>query len=235
LDLKDPLYPDGQPVRVTVGGQDYFYFPAPYAMTRVRADWKDVGDVRQYEAFTPLAPGARNEKGKTRLERDAQGKLVWAWKRDTAPLREAEEKEMIKLGVIKPSEAWYQLKDVETGKPVMAHGASVEWNAYRKKWVMVFVQIYGEQSMVGEVWYAEADRPEGPWRWARKVATHPKMDFYNPVQHPMFDQQGGRVIYFEGTYVNTFSGNPLAVPRYNYNQLMYRLDLADPRLKLEPK
>jgi hypothetical protein len=25
------------------------------------------------------------------------------------------------------------------------------------------------------------------------------------------------------------------VPRYNYNQLMYRLDLADPRLKLEPK
>ena len=44
------------------------------------------------------------------------------------------------------------------------------------------------------------------------------------------DQEGGRVIYFEGTYANTFSGNPEATPRYDYNQVMYRLDLDDPRL-----
>ena len=48
----------------------------------------------------------------------------------------------------------------------------------------------------------------------------------------MFDKDGGRVIYFEGTYTHTFSGNPEPTPRYDYNQIMYRLDLADPRLAL---
>ena len=48
----------------------------------------------------------------------------------------------------------------------------------------------------------------------------------------MFDQEGGRIIYFEGTYTNSFSGNPFKTPRYDYNQMMYRLDLADPRLAL---
>jgi hypothetical protein len=40
------------------------------------------------------------------------------------------------------------------------------------------------------------------------------------------------VIYLEGSYVNTFSGNPHPTPYYEYNQIMYRLDLSDPRLKL---
>jgi hypothetical protein len=62
---------------------------------------------------------------------------------------------------------------------------------------------------------------------------HNKYTFYNPKQHPYFDQEGGRVLYFEGTYANTFSGsskNP--TPRYDYNQIMYRLNLDDPRLAL---
>jgi len=46
----------------------------------------------------------------------------------------------------------------------------------------------------------------------------------------MFDRDGGRVIFFEATYTNTFSGNPDQTPRYNYNQIMYQLDLSDPRL-----
>ena len=46
------------------------------------------------------------------------------------------------------------------------------------------------------------------------------------------DRDGGRVIYLEGSYVNTFSGNPHPTPYYEYNQIMYRLDLSDPRLKL---
>jgi hypothetical protein len=37
---------------------------------------------------------------------------------------------------------------------------------------------------------------------------------------------GGRTIHFEGTYTNDFSGNPYKTPRYNYNQVLYRLDLA---------
>jgi hypothetical protein len=91
---------------------------------------------------------------------------------------------------------------------------------------------YGGPSFLGECWYAEADRPEGPWAYAVKVVTHDKQDFYNPKQHPMFDADGGRTIYFEGTYTNSFSGNPHKTPRYEYNQMMYKLDLADERVAL---
>ncbi|MBP86631.1 MAG: hypothetical protein CMJ64_07945 [Planctomycetaceae bacterium] len=48
----------------------------------------------------------------------------------------------------------------------------------------------------------------------------------------MLDKDGGRVIFFEGTYTNMFSGNNDQTPRYNYNQIMYKLDLSDPRLRL---
>lgn len=234
LDLNNPLYPDSQPLRATAADDsiEYFYFPMPYAVTRVRAEWSAVMDARQYEAFTPLKPGTRYAKEQTQLDRDPSGRLIWAWKKDTAPLREQEQRDLIRAGVMKEDEGWYRLKDVDTGKPVVAHGGSVCWNDCRRKYVMVFVEI-GGTSMLGEVWFTESDRPEGPYTKARKIATHVKQDLYNVVQHPMFDQQGGRVTFFEGTYTKMFSGNPEPTPRYEYNQLMYRLDLSDPRLKLE--
>ena len=91
----------------------------------------------------------------------------------------------------------------------------------------------GGTSYLGEIWYSEASEPTGPWLRAKKIVTHEAYSFYNPVHHSFFDQEGGRVIYFEGTYVNTFSGNPEATPRYDYNQIMYRLDLSDARLREE--
>ena len=120
---------------------------------------------------------------------------------------------------------------MDTGAHVEAHGGSVAWNAYRQRWIMICVQA-GGSSYLGEVWYAEAEAPEGPWRTAKKIVTHDRYTFYNPTQHPFFDQQGGRMIYFEGTYTNQFTGTPETppTPRYEYNQIMYRLDLADPRL-----
>jgi hypothetical protein len=85
---------------------------------------------------------------------------------------------------------------------------------------------------LGEIWFAEAPTPEGPWDNAVKVVTHDcgpsssDYTFYNPALHPYFDQDGGRFIYFEGTYTNSFTNNPNPTPRYEYNQMMYRLDLA---------
>jgi hypothetical protein len=84
---------------------------------------------------------------------------------------------------------------------------------------------------LGEVWFSEAPTPEGPWINAVKVATHDRgsngdYTFYNPALHPYFDQAGGQYIYFEGTYTNTFSGNSVLTPLYDYNQIMYRLDLG---------
>jgi len=95
------------------------------------------------------------------------------------------------------------------------------------------VQQFGESSFLGEVWYAEADTPVGPWAYTRKIVTHNKYSFYNPKHHPYFDEDGGRVLFFEGTYTHTFSGSAEnATPRYNYNQIMYRLNLDVPRLAL---
>jgi hypothetical protein len=51
-------------------------------------------------------------------------------------------------------------------------------------------------------------------------------------QHPLFDQEGGSLIYFEGTYTHSFTDNPIPTPRYDYNQIMYRLNLKDPDLFL---
>jgi hypothetical protein len=96
---------------------------------------------------------------------------------------------------------------------------------------MVLCQEHGERSYLGEVWYAEAERPEGPWRRAVKIVTHDRYTFYNVKHHPLFDRRGGREIYFEGTYTAQFSGSKDPTPRYDYNQIMYRLDLGDERLK----
>ena len=70
------------------------------------------------------------------------------------------------------------------------------------------------------------------WSYARRVAAHGRYNFYNPTQHPFFDQDAGRVIYFEGTYTDSFSGAPAKTPRYDYNQLMYPLAFDDERLHL---
>ena len=65
---------------------------------------------------------------------------------------------------------------------------------------------------------SEAGRPERPWVHARKIVTQANKrgdahDFYNPTQHPFFDRDGGRVIYLEGSYVNTFGGGTNEVLR----------------------
>ena len=79
---------------------------------------------------------------------------------------------------------------------------------------------------------SKAIRPEGPWAYGRKIITHNQYSFYNPKHHPVFDQQNGKVIYLEGTYTKTFSGNDYPTPGYDYNQIMYRLDLSQQELNL---
>jgi hypothetical protein len=124
-----------------------------------------------------------------------------------------------------------QFSDAQNAKAVKPHHGSVAWNDYRKKWVSIFVREYGDASYLGEIYYAEAVAPEGPWRKAVKIVTHDRYSFYDPKQHPYFSDESGRYVYFEGTYSMTFSGNKDPTPLYDYNQIMYRLDLADERLK----
>jgi hypothetical protein len=229
--LDAPLYPRGHAQRVRDQDGEWLVFGNPFPTVRVRADWASV-DLSAYQAFTCLPVGTRRADDDVAPERNAAGRVRWAWKRNTAPLDAGEQRRLVDRGTLKAGEAPYQLADVEGGAGVTPHAGSLSWNAHRRRWVTVFTQAWGRPSFLGEIFYAEADSPTGPWAYARRVVTHDRMTFYNPVHHPFFDSDGGRVLRFEGTYTTTFSNAPARTPRYDYNQILYRLDLSDPRLAL---
>jgi len=228
-------FPIGHPLEHSADDKKWIYYCEPLPTLRVPATAESVLDVTQYEAFTCLKPGSRLSKNKARqedIDRDANGVVRWAWKKDAPQLDPSEEARWLDAGVLKADEARLQLRDFETGKRVTPHRGNVAWNDYRKCWTFLFGQINGSSSLIGEIWYAEAADVLGPWQPARKIVTHEKYDFYNPRQHPIFQKGNGKIIYFEGTYTATFAGNPRPTPRYDYNQMMYKLDLSNPRLKL---
>ncbi len=129
--------------------------------------------------------------------------------------------------VLKPQESVASAADAS---PVKPHSGSAAWNSWRKRWVTVFMEAFGKPSAFGELWYAEADAPEGPWGPAVKVVTHENYTFYNPRLHPEFTPEDSPILLFEGTYTAEFADRPQITPRYNYNQMLYRLDLDDPDL-----
>lgn len=230
LPLDAPVQPGGHTLRLPEDPQGTIYFSTPYPLTRVAGRVDAFTRADDFEAFTCLREGSRLEQPE--IDRDDAGRARYSWKKNTPAIGPAEQAELLKSGLLRPHEALLQLRDRDTGRAVRAHSGSVYWNEFRGKFVLVTVEIGGESSHLGEVWFAEAPSPVGPWVYAVKIATHEKYSFYNPKQHPMFDADGGRTIYFEGTYTNTFSGNPEQTPRYDYNQILYQLALDDPRLML---
>ena len=113
------------------------------------------------------------------------------------------------------------------GDPVKVHRGSIAWNEFRQQWVSVFTQMNGKSSVIGEIWYAEAEVPIGPWNLAVQVVTHDNYTFYNPKIHEEFTDSDSPILLFEGTYTKTFAKHPPATPRYDYNQILYRLDLDE--------
>ena len=124
-----------------------------------------------------------------------------------------------------------RLRSASDGQPVRPHSGSVAWNPWRRRFVTVFMETFGKPSAFGELWYAEADAPTGPWGKAVKILSHENYTFYNPRLHSEFAPADSPVLIFEGTYTATFANRPVPTPRYDYNQVLYRLDLDDPRLK----
>jgi hypothetical protein len=223
-------FPSGHTLLSQDHGVDYVYYCNPYPLIRMPADPEQLKRIESCEAFTCLKPGTRITEQK--LDRGPDGALHYGWKTKTQLVLQEQQDKLISSRLVKPDELLLNLRDLDSGKAVIAHGGSVSWNEYRQRWVMIAVEARGSTSYLGEVWYAEADTLLGPWVYARKIVTHDKYSFYNPKQHPMFDQAKGRSIFFEGTYATTFSGNPDATPRYDYNQIMYQLELTDRRLAL---
>ena len=125
---------------------------------------------------------------------------------------------------------WNALRDPEKWEtrefqapPDAKRPSSVTWNEFRQRWILLMENV-------GEVWYSEARHPEGPYGPSVRIVKHDNYNFYNVVQHAFFNEEKGRIIYFEGTYTDSFSEAREKTPRYNYNQVMYRLALDDPRL-----
>ena len=129
---------------------------------------------------------------------------------------------------LKPQET---LKSAADGKSVTPHSGSIAWNVFRKRWVTVFMEKFGKPSAFGELWYAESESPTGPWGAAVKVLTHENYTFYNPRLHPEFTPADSPILIFEGSYTREFADKPHPTPKYDYTQILYRLDLDDPALK----
>jgi len=230
-----PFPAAGRAFSVNAEGRKYYYFATQFPLAvrmRVRAKWDDVIDANHYEVLTALEPKKTIGRRARRLNL-GESETPYRWMRFGELMGNDISTKTSVIEALKKEKQDVHLYDIESGKKISPHGGSVYFNAYRKRWIMITVQQFGEPSFLGEVWYAEADTPVGPWAYARKIATHNKYSFYNPKQHPLFGKDDGRVLFFEGTYSHTFSGSAEnATPRYDYNQIMYRLNVDNPRLSL---
>lgn len=133
----------------------------------------------------------------------------------------------------KNPETWQPIRPSSTaatpaGEAIPVHAGHISWHPWSGKWLAIFTQKGGSPSFLGEIWLTEAAGPEGPWVNARKVLSHDDYTFYNPVLHPEFFSADSPLIYFEGTYTSMFSSNKQPTPRWEYNQVLYQVDLSKP-------
>ena len=221
------------PIHQTIDGMDYLCFGNPFPISRVPATLDAVRDRSAYESFTcreelPDANPTQEQLHNAKPLRDGSGQLVWRWAK-APPVTQQDERRWVNNGQMKIEEARFLPRDADSTKHIVeVHAGTIHFNAFRNRWVMIANEQAWDKSspsFLGEVFYSEADSPQGPFIRTVRIATHPGQSFYNPCHHPFFDQQSGRLIYFEGTYCNTFTESP-ATPRFNYNQMMYRLNLS---------
>jgi hypothetical protein len=227
--------PGGHPESIYHGGTEYLYFISKSNtgfwdffhvdnLVRVPATEAAMLNPATYEAFTALVQGSS-----TQLDTNPDGTLNYTWKTGTAPL--SGHVEPGKTQIASDQKLFGHVVDPDTGTAgtwaaLNHHGISIGWNEYRKRWVQTTQEAVGA-SFLGEVWFQEGDTPMGPWVFTRKIVTHNNYSFYNTRHHPFFNKQQGKQIFFEDTYT-TYLTNAVPTPRYNYNQIMYKLDLDTP-------
>lgn len=211
------------PFRARVEGTNFFYLFPDF---RVPADLNSLADLGRYEAFSCLGGDGKWHERQTTVDREDSGRVRYAWRKRGDRVDLGRMESLLEAKKLRPDEAWGRLVDFETGAALSRGLESVSWNEFRRRWIAFFAD------KPGEVWFAEADTPLGPWGYGRRIVTHGDYNFYNIAHHPFFNQGAGRLVYFEGTYADTFSDARAQTPRYDYNQLMYRLALDDDRLRL---
>jgi hypothetical protein len=193
----------------------YVYFtdvrgePAQLYVVRVPASLEALSDPSTYETWTAMGPAGFVQRSGARP--------AYRWRTGSAPTVHGDVDEDRVLA--------NHMADPFASNEVADHIGSILWNDWLGRYLRISARPFGDDAFLGETWLSAGDTPMGPWAWATKVVTHDDTSFYNPRQHPEFDVDGGRVVVFEGTYSAAFSGTPTPTPRYDYNQVMYRLDL----------
>ncbi len=203
-------------------GSEYIYY---YNTVRIPRNAASVLDPSTYQAFTALQQDSTSV-----LARDDQGNLIYSWKTNTPLITQ----EMIDAGldVASYESILGHFRDPDSGfEPQIHENGSTAWNHYRNRFVRILSEVWSSTSLIGENWIAEGDTPFGPWVYAKKIVTHDDYSFYNPRHHYFLDQEGGREIFFEATYANFYTSSE-KTPGYDYNQIMYKLELDDERIIL---
>jgi hypothetical protein len=196
---------------------------AKESFEHLRTIWKKEQDLPWSKPLTP--------EGHALLWKDKQGKQ-WVFFGDPFP----------RLRCPATYEAWQnpdqwekldppsKLISAKEQLPVEPHSGSMVWSEFRQRWIAVFMQKFGKPAAFGEVWYAESREPTGTWGNVVKILSHGNYTFYNPCLHAESFSADAKVLLFEGTFAAMFADKPEMVPRYDYTQILYRLDLDDPAL-----
>lgn len=225
LPAGDWRHPCGHPIEFEEAGVKWLLFGSPNCDLRAPANYEALLDPASYEAFTCEGDGDAPDL-------DERGAPCWRWQKEKPPLDSKRELAWIGAKKLAPEQARFvPCNAADPAERIWLHSGTVRWNEWRRRFVLIACQAGGTSSALGEIWYAEARHPCGPFAKAVKIATHDRMSLYNVCHHALLDRDGGRTIHFEGTYTNDFSGNPDATPRYQYNQLLFRLDLAREELQ----
>lgn len=221
---------ENHPVVHEDGGKTWLVYGEAAANIRVPATYEAVIDPKQYEAFTCLKAGSTAEK--PLIERGPNAAPAWRWDRDAFPVTGEIEDRLVQTKQIQLAEARLSPEALgENGKRLRFSSGTVRFNKHRNCWIVIGGQFGGTKSFLGEVWYSEGPSPTGPFAKAVKIVSHDGQSFYNVCHHDVLDEQGGRIVSFEGTYTNSFTKNVAPTPRYEYNQVLYRLDLDAEPLK----
>lgn len=207
-----------------------------------------IANVSEYETYTPCDTPACNNMTEWHWRPSKLDNLN-GW----SNFGPNEELHAVAKGLLAPEKTRYQVRDVATGKPMsggLARG-SVNWNSYRKKYVLIADKgNHGgasKYSNYGELWYCEALALTGPWHDCLRVISHAGTgtSCYNPLQLTFMDEAAGQAIYVACTFTSMWSsqqkqprdkscafsdyggqGCSVAVPRYEYNNIVYKLNLT---------
>lgn len=206
----------------------------PWELTAT--DFTAITNSKEHLYFSCLKTAKTIKSGKDTIsidnrtffvEKDKGGQIIYRWQKNVPPVSTAIQRQLLEKGLLKPNESLFAPIEIESGKRVFSFNGAIAWNSFKNRWIMI-----NQGNRPGEIIYSEADTPTGPWAFASKVCSFDDYNFYNPLLHPWYDRDGGREIFFEGTFTNYFSPSTSKVPEADYNQVMFNLDLDDSRLIL---